>query len=295
MKNTSVISAYVTNASANNTSANSTSAYNTSADEDIFPFLLTQQNFAICLWVLVAISLVAFIYGVISWCLINKFRHFKNYVFLNVIVANFLHLLFFVIYVSNSEKEQITLFLPLLLFYICLLSYNCWLIVLSHIFYSDFANVFSFNISKVFLKSSLFGWCLPFFVVFITPIILNIFQMCNLIGDSVELFRIFFFVIHSMSPIANFVIYLSVLYFVFRRSDTDANTSNKWRRVFIATLIFVFINMSSLSYLLELMNDGIIFDSISFLGDILNTIVFSLYIIAVKNNRELWAEYFNSI
>uniref|UniRef100_A0A2H1WVZ3 SFRICE_035756 n=1 Tax=Spodoptera frugiperda TaxID=7108 RepID=A0A2H1WVZ3_SPOFR len=44
-------------------------------------------------WSLIVVSLLILIYGVTSWCLIKKFRTFKNYAYINAILAAWLRIL----------------------------------------------------------------------------------------------------------------------------------------------------------------------------------------------------------
>lgn len=52
--------------------------------------------------IIYALTIAAFIYGVTSWCLIKKFRNYRNFVFLNAILPNLL--LFSFIFVNGENK-----------------------------------------------------------------------------------------------------------------------------------------------------------------------------------------------
>ncbi|PZC81924.1 hypothetical protein B5X24_HaOG211710 [Helicoverpa armigera] len=43
-------------------------------------------------YLVLVLTLAAFLYGVTSWCLIAKFRHFRNFVYINAIVSSLLRL-----------------------------------------------------------------------------------------------------------------------------------------------------------------------------------------------------------
>uniref|UniRef100_A0A2A4JP70 Uncharacterized protein n=1 Tax=Heliothis virescens TaxID=7102 RepID=A0A2A4JP70_HELVI len=43
-------------------------------------------------YLVLVLTLAAFLYGVLSWCLIAKFRHFRNFVYINAIVSSLLRL-----------------------------------------------------------------------------------------------------------------------------------------------------------------------------------------------------------
>ncbi|KAF9798367.1 hypothetical protein SFRURICE_016005 [Spodoptera frugiperda] len=122
-----------------------------------FVELVGKRGMIIVAWVLFALTLIAFVYGVTSWCLIKKFRHFRNYVILSAITAGLLRLVTFQIGMSLITRD-IVLNYPVVPALVAStmtyfsLSFNCWLLVLCYIFYVDFVKVFRLDIHRRYLK-----------------------------------------------------------------------------------------------------------------------------------------------
>uniref|UniRef100_A0A2H1WI59 SFRICE_027000 n=1 Tax=Spodoptera frugiperda TaxID=7108 RepID=A0A2H1WI59_SPOFR len=57
----------------------------TEENTEKFSYVVGETAMDIICGILFILSLIAFFYGVTSWCLIKKFRHFRNYVMLSAI------------------------------------------------------------------------------------------------------------------------------------------------------------------------------------------------------------------
>lgn len=238
----------------------------------------------IMLWIFCVLSLIASIYGLTSWCLIKKFRHYKNYVFLNIILSIFFSQS--VQLLSDTFDENMIVhgicFITVLYFVIC---FHHWLLVLSYIFYVDFVKVFHIDISRRFLKSSIFAWGMPALIVFafnLESITIESFddQMLLKVLASIVFFPIF----------VNVVIYLLVLYSLFRSKDTVTH-NNKWRSFYVSTLIFVLSDVIFICYTLEVSSyySKVIF-YLDYCGLFINKLAIIVYFISAKCNRDLWKE-----
>ncbi|KAJ8707469.1 hypothetical protein PYW08_010721 [Mythimna loreyi] len=251
-------------------------------------------------WTLFILPLTAVLYGVTSWCIIKKFRHYRNFVLLSACIADMLYLL---VWFFMSYPDKLLIYLPDLSIYIfaiflcCLLSYNCWLLVLCYIFYVDFVKVFSMDIRRRYLKSCLICWGVPIvtlFLFYVIPVVLNV----NGIIDTALPALIAMFlvaVVIIVIIICNFVLYLRVVHSLFRGIEIGASTSTKkWRRFFICTLVFGFSNVLTLTALLQIfeVKDFYIIVLVNF-GLFVNTLALTVYTILGKSNREVWREYLN--
>lgn len=116
--------------------------------------------------ILIALTLATLTYGVTSWCILKKFRNYKNFVLLNAILSNFLRNILTPIYLhlsseNDHNKSNATtasmLYLEYLAEYFSTAKTH-WLLIISHMFYADIVKVFSGNMQRRYLKSSIFGW-----------------------------------------------------------------------------------------------------------------------------------------
>lgn len=267
-----------------------------------FDELVGDDGMAIIAWILVVCTLLAIIYGVTSWCLIKKFRVFRNYVILSAIVAKMCLCLF---YLLNYYLciEQMLMEYPVmevlsaaLVLYLAL-SFHCWLLVLCYIFYVDFVKVFRLDIHRRYLKSTLFGWGLPFIsnLCLIIPTLFFYYYDTNDI-ITLDMLHVILILLLLIPVTINFVIYVIVLYCLFRRSEVGASISfGKWRRFYIASLIFIFSNVIVLVILIEACQiKNLALSTIGEIGDHLNAIALVVYLIVLKSNRVIWREFLNN-
>uniref|UniRef100_A0A2H1V3J3 SFRICE_011614 n=1 Tax=Spodoptera frugiperda TaxID=7108 RepID=A0A2H1V3J3_SPOFR len=236
-------------------------------------------------WILIVLTLIAFMYGLTSWCLIKKFRHYRNYVFLNIILSNLLRISMYVLpdIWCESIIDCDILTLISLYFDLC---FHHWLLVFSCILYVDFVKVFHIDISRRFLKSSIFAWGMPALIVFVfTLVSLTMESFGDLITRqiimSIELIPIFI----------SFVIYILVLISLFRSKDTVIHI-NKWRSFYMSTLIFVLSDFFVIDLILDAFKvfSYVVFH-IGFFGLNINALAIAIYFMSVKRNRDLWKEF----
>lgn len=250
-------------------------------------------------WVIFVPTMIAFSYGVISWCLLKKFRHFRNYVIISAITANLLRLGLFEVSMAiafNGIAVNLTSVRAFLLTVVayCSLIFNCWLLVLCYIFYMDFVKVFRTEIRRRYLKSSLFAWGLPI-VVSLLYYGAGYYYFYDRTVVTLDMMLTISLMVFSIPIFSNLVIYILVLVSLFRSKDTSAGTStNKWRRFYISALIFVLSGVMMLPTLVQLLEINLYYISLmGEMGDYINLLAVNVYIIIVKSNRDLWREYFD--
>ncbi|KAJ8707471.1 hypothetical protein PYW08_010723 [Mythimna loreyi] len=249
-------------------------------------------------YLVLVLTLAAFIYGVISWYLIKKFRHFKNFVFINAIASSLLRLLTVSIIIPIVMHFFVidSKFMLEVCHYICTYSttaQNYWLLVICHLFYTDIVKVFGGHINRKYMKSCMFAWGIPFIMLFLyySLIYFQAERLAeNLLLDTINYIEVFM----TVSPlIINCIIYFSVISSLCSNSSRKAKTTstNNFRRFYIATLLFV---LSDVIMLFSFIWDSI---NISFLIRAvlskLQQIAIDIFLPIVKGNRELWRKYFS--
>ncbi|KAJ8707468.1 hypothetical protein PYW08_010720 [Mythimna loreyi] len=250
-------------------------------------------------WVLFVPTLLSFIYGVTSWCLIKKFRNIRNYVLLSAISANAIRLFVFELCMILITPVAILRYpvlrvIPISLVMYTTLAFHCWLLVLSFYFYVDLVKVFHLEVRNRYLKCGLFAWGIPL----ILSIVYTIAALFCYVFNTTEIVTNYMFEALTKTllliPIMfNFMIYLTVVYSLFRGCEpVGCPAINKWCRFYIATLIFVLSNIIQLATILEILDIKVFaIVVIAELGIYLNTIALDVFIIIVKSNRELWHEF----
>ncbi|CAH1643951.1 unnamed protein product [Spodoptera littoralis] len=125
------------------------------------------------LYAVVTISSITFIIGVVSWILIKKFRHFRNYIFLSIIFNNIVNLLMtdLIKMIKKSDRLEINMTGGVLFLYFRMSAY-CWLTILCWIFYVDLVKVFNTEVSKKYLKISLFAWGVPIVITVFSTVVM---------------------------------------------------------------------------------------------------------------------------
>lgn len=258
--------------------------------------------FMVFVYVIWALTLAVFIYGVTSWYVIKKFRHFKNYVYLNVIVSSFLRLTAYVTYILpvitlkrsvfrivNDEKTDIYKVFYYLKTYFTSVQYY-WLLVICFIFYVEIVKVFSGDIRRRYLKSTLLAWGVPLIttliIIIANPLLYDFYDV-----ESYVKYLHIKIAIRVLPLFVNLVIYIILVISLFRASKESGGTAaKKWRHFYIATLIFVLSDVVQLS--------TFIWDIVYLSYDIqvylvnLQTIAIDLFFPIVKSNRELWRTFF---
>lgn len=240
--------------------------------------------------IVLVLTLAAFIYGVISWCILKKFRNFKNYIYLNLLLVNILRLtsISLILHARNVRTIYICVFISSY----CTTIYNNWLLVMCYMFYVDIVKVFHIDIKRRYLKSSLFAWGLPF----ITCLILAYFGLYLSVQPSERKMLLYILVaiivVTSFLPLLlSLIIYIRLVFSLFRHSDANASrATDTWRRLYIATLMFVLSDVIMLTdFIWNILHISFMIRMVIMY---LQIITISLYLPVVRCNRELWREYY---
>lgn len=284
------------NSSAHDNSAYNTRAHNVSAMHSATAEIdTTRVIFKTFSWIVIVLSLTAFIYGLTSWCLLKKFRHFRHYVLLNVMLANvlrnfiFLFFYWFKVFCRDVVKRYLMCVNGYIYFSLyCNLTFDYWLLVLCYIFYVDFVKVFNIDIRRRYLNSSLFGWGIPFVTFLIAAFLFYLYDSTDILTVNVAMFL-------ELIPVTiSLVIFLMVVYNLFRVSEAGMSIStNKWHRFYIAILIYILSNITEIYAIQDVL--GIRNNLVAILGasvELLNSIALAVYFVIGKSNRILWKEYF---
>ncbi|KAJ8712279.1 hypothetical protein PYW07_005121 [Mythimna separata] len=222
--------------------------------------------------IVTVLTLLTFLYGVTSWCIKEKFRTFKNFVFLNAVFTNllltllslavfFIQLNFgsYIYYMSVTE-------------YISTVKFH-WLIIIGYIFYDDIVKIFKEPVQNLYLKSNIFGWG-------ISLILSAIFTYLNMYFGyywAPVIIRIIVAFGNRFIPVViNGFLYTKVVYSLWHSFHSSANKQSICRSLCIASLIFTLINVL-LSYDLILI---MLIEYHRNISQILN-ITSALYILAV--------------
>ena len=241
-----------------------------------------------------ALTVVTLIYGVVSWCVLKKFRYYRNFVILNAILANFLLfvmlmcLRFITQHCSRANLPYmlfviLTMFLTLYLGSVKLY----WLIAISHMFYVDIVKVFYGHIQRRYLKCSLFGWGVPLLTSLIYPFVIT--AAPNLNASEV----IFYSFVLPM--VLNSLLYIVIVYKLCRGSEASPHTGiGKRRRMYIATLIFIlsdgFIFSSHIMWFVK--PNSITIFLANMLNFLINPLILTFHLVFAKTNLEIWHEFY---
>lgn len=237
-------------------------------------------------WSLIVVSLLILIYGVTSWCLIKKFRTFKNYAYINAILAAWLRILVTTVdKLSLFSKENAfnnTIF-DFIFGYLMTVQWS-WLVVICYIFYMEIVKVFNMEIRRKFLKSTIVTWVLALFTTAYVTVQLIYFW------DSVFLFSLSIIIV-ALPLIINVVLYFFIIGSLCCCSRGNASTTGNCRRFYIATLIFIFSDLIIFFgiALTEVVNTLYIVDALLSCSQI---IILDVFLPLLRSNRELWREYF---
>uniref|UniRef100_A0A2H1W274 SFRICE_023615 n=1 Tax=Spodoptera frugiperda TaxID=7108 RepID=A0A2H1W274_SPOFR len=207
-------------------------------------------------YLVLAMTLTAFIYGVISWCLIEKFRHFRNFVYINAVVSSLLRLLTVSIIIPCvmqviviDDKDILDICRYICTYFSAVQNY--WMLVICYIFYVDIVKVFRGHVKRKYLKCCLFAWGIPFLTFLTYYVFLYVNRKAKFyasrstldyFADSVEVFII-------VSPLMiNCGLYAAVLIALCHCFKPKAPTATEnWRRFYIATLLFLLSDVIVLS------------------------------------------------
>lgn len=241
-------------------------------------------------WSVVVLSLAVLIYGLTSWCLIQKFRHFRNYVYLNAILACVCRLITFSIiyrvFGYSADGGPVPDTIDFFLKYFT--SVQCyWFLVMCCILYVDIVKVFNGDIQRRFLKSTLFAWGVPLVSTVICKFVLPLF-----LSDDM-----FFYpqtVIVNLPLFVNLIIYMKFIHSLFccwyGSSENSNSATNCLRRFYIASLIFIFSDIAMLFTVVMTKTLKLSLITQSVLSDI-QVISIDLFVPLIRCNRDLWKAF----
>lgn len=250
-------------------------------------------------YLVLAMTLTAFIYGVSSWCLIEKFRHFRNFVYINAVVSSLLRLLTVSIIIPCvmqviviDDKDILDICRYICTYFSAVQNY--WMLVICYIFYVDIVKVFRGHVKRKYLKCCLFAWGIPF-VTFLTYYVFLYFNekaqfyasgsTLDYFANSVEVFII-------VSPLMiNCGLYAAVLIALCHCFKPKAPTATEnWRRFYIATLLFLLSDVIVLSsFIWDVMSVTFVLRAVM---SKLQQFAIALFLPLVRSNRDLWQKYF---
>nr|XP_049705386.1 uncharacterized protein LOC126056456 [Helicoverpa armigera] len=249
-------------------------------------------------YLVLVLTLAAFLYGVTSWCLIAKFRHFRNFVYINAIVSSLLRLVTVsliipgLMQIIHFEDQDILNICRYICTYFSAVQ-NYWMLVICYIFYVDIVKVFSGHVNRKYLKCYLFAWGIPF-VTFLTYYVFLFFNEKEKFydqGSSMDFFansvEVFIIVSPLMINVGLYVAVLTSLCQCFQPKTPSA--TNNWRRMYIATLLFLLSDVLVLSsFIWDIMSVTFILRAVL---SKMQQIAIDLFLPLVRTNRELWQEY----
>ncbi|CAH0556810.1 unnamed protein product [Brassicogethes aeneus] len=114
-----------------------------------------------------SISLVALVFAFITYSLFSDLRNLSGTTLMNLLAALFMSQLLYVIGVGGVPDSELCISLAFSLQYVRLCAF-CWMLIMTYHMYSQFRTglhlvpITDHNITKHFLRYSLFGWGLPF-------------------------------------------------------------------------------------------------------------------------------------
>lgn len=259
---------------------NSTLTYNSSSSATIRR-VSPEEYVTLAVFVLSTITLII---GISSWIFIKKFRHFKNYLFLNIIFNNIVNIVlsYDVINVLKNKSEAI-IFTHALSFLYFKLSAHYWLLLLCYVFYVELVKVLGGDVERKYLKSNLLAWGVPlFFTVF-----------CVFVVPSIHISKttnatMYHWILFSPLLI-NVLIYIRVFCALLK---IDVRNSSDWCcRVYVATVIFLISGVLFLLLPLRLYVDFPPY--LSTVVVYLQPVVINVYFFIIRLNRTAWKEYYD--
>ena len=249
-----------------------------------------------------AFSVATFIYGVISWCLIRKFRNFNNYVYLSAILVNLLRLtlIWFNWLIFDKTSTASTLPLRLLIYVFLFLTcvYNYWLLVMCYMFYKNIVKVFDTSIKRKYLYSTLFAWGVPLIVLLIFR--LSFFFVTDKLVFWITFVSLSFYITCSILPASmNLFLFIKLVFALYpcNGKNTCAISSKELRkqnlrRLCTAIVMFFLSNIVIGTFIIWALLK--LPDYVLTLLFSVQTIVLAVFVPLVKSNRGLWHEYYKN-
>ncbi|KAJ8721676.1 hypothetical protein PYW07_002451 [Mythimna separata] len=249
--------------------------------------------FHIMPYIMLVLMLAALIYGLTSCCILKKFRNYRNFVFLNAILT------YFLLYCLDIMLEEIEFLRTSGLFsnlpHYLATAKNHWLLVISHMFYVDIVKVFNQNVRRRYLKSFMFGWGVPLITYLITiPVLHYYFKFVFTRGRYIHYIFWVIMLSDQIIPVTvNCFLYIATGISLCRSFSTNTHTSTDiWRRLYIATLIFLLSDVALLYQLFINMTYLYPGNIVFFLLLYLNPLSLVVFLVAVRSNRKAWYDFY---
>lgn len=263
----------------------------TSPEEDDKWELDWQMDDYCTIYFAIPLTITTSFYGLISWILMQKWRTFKNYVFININAACFFKYL--IDYITSYTFYNDYHLVLLTLYISAMFAYTLWLLVLCVLFYSTIVKIFKPPVHGRFRKSALLAWGVPTIVGIIGSINEDY---------GYEFVTVVTIVLPFFITFVTFVMYMIVLWSLLkRRSDIRVSNQNRSAKIQMATLLFLMSGTASVACQLVLVVDLDMatksrgaFYLIVENADLLPSIVVSVWVFISKSNRNLWREYYRS-
>ncbi|KAJ8721674.1 hypothetical protein PYW07_002449 [Mythimna separata] len=249
--------------------------------------------FRIMPYIVLVLTLAALIYGLTSWFILKKFRNYRNFVFLNAILTFFLLSCLFIIAKEIEFLRTSGLFYNLPHYLIT--ARNHWLLIISHMFYVDIVKVFNQNVQRRYLKSCMFGWGVPLITYLITiPVLHYYFLFFFKRGRYMHYISWVILFSDQIIPVTvNCFLYIATGISLYRGFSTNTHTgTNIWRRLYIATLIFLLSDVALLYQLFINMTYLYPVNIVFFLLVYLNPLSLVVFFVAVRSNRKAWYDFY---
>lgn len=265
-------------------------AYDNSSESYTFEKYLEVYDYLNVFEIILSISVIS--YGLLSWGLLPKWRTFKNYVLLNTTVAVFFkHFLEQSIDYLDDDFQHFTLYFH---FYLVFkFAYSFWLLIMSAMFYSSIVKIFKPPKEGRYLKSALISWGIPG--------CLSIFDFVlsepNMVYDMFWLFNsVIYDVIPNAIQLSVFVMYMMVIWHLFKGSAVRRSSGDICAKVQLATLLLLMSGIATITcHIVDaLKRNKTTFTLIMENVDLIPNVVVCVWILATKSNRCLWMEYYRN-
>lgn len=257
-------------------------------------------------YIIMAVCVITFTYGVISWSLIRKFRNINNYVFLHATLSNVVRLTVIAATTLHTDYKEVMINYHcatyLFFYYITMVYKNC-LVVICYMFYVDIVQVFRKDIKRRYLKVTIFAWLVPLLLMISCLAIFTITVLC-ITNPSIEFISVFLPLViiitcDVLPTFINGVIFIKVAWTLLFSKSVNADSMSKearrkenCQRLGLLTSIFVLSQVTVFSFtfwkLLELPF------AVRVVTACLQTLLVALFLPFTKKNRALWQEYLDS-
>lgn len=217
----------------------------------------------------ILVSIATIVFGVITWTVIPKWRQFRHYVFLCLILTNIPDLLLYLTLDMSPIMEEFIIVYSRITF-------THWLMIITVMFYIEFVQVFRSlkTLKHVYLHANVFGWLVPFVTLLLTA------------GrKEIEVYVTFTLLF------INLVLYLNVLVALCKPSQIPEHGQSFCKKLILSTFAFT-VTGNFIWFPLMVLSamDTEVF--IAILWPYVITIMFiNMFFLMLKSHRELWMEY----